>query len=371
MKTGKSLEELAREVTRQADAKKDLIADTRNMELRMAQKDPETFYEGGPSVRMTLKGRESFDVGLLPHAERQIATHYKVPKNYYELLREQQPEMFVEHMNEWLQRKPATRMIRTLDNDARAFLSNRYRTLDNDELLAATLPVLSELGVEVKSTEVTDQRLYIKFITNQNAELSVPRDGRKVGDVVYSGGVITNSEVGLGSLSIMDYDWWLACLNGMVSGKVLKQKHVGRVTGIDGIDAQEYFRDDTRKADDRALMLKIRDTLKGMFSDQRFRERINAYNRSMDMVVEKPVETIEVVQKRFNFTDKTKNAVLEHFIKGGSLNAYGIANAVTRAAQDVESYDDSTEMEQIGRKVIDLRDDEWRVIRKQAEVLAA
>ena len=36
-------------------------------------------------------------------------------------------------------------MVRTLDGNARAFLSDRYRRLDNYDLLAHVLPMLREL----------------------------------------------------------------------------------------------------------------------------------------------------------------------------------------------------------------------------------
>jgi hypothetical protein len=36
--------------------------------------------------------------------------------------------------------------------------------------------------------------------------------------------------------------------------------------------------------------------------------------------------------------------VLKHLILGGSLTTWGLANAVTRAAQDAESYDRATEL---------------------------
>lgn len=39
---------------------------------------------------------------------------------------------------------------------------------------------------------------------------------------------------------------------------------------------------------------------------------------------------------------------------------YGLANAVTRAAQDVESYDRSTDMESIGYKVLGMSATAWK-----------
>ena len=46
--------------------------------------------------------------------------------------------------------------------------------------------------------------------------------------------------------------------------------------------------------------------------------------------------------------------MLKHLIKGGDLSAWALANAVTRAAADLESYDRATEFEALGGKVIEL-----------------
>ena len=82
-------------------------------------------------------------------------------------------------------------MVRTLDGQARAFLSDRYRRLDNFDLASSVLPVLGEMGdgIQIISAEMTETRMYIKVI-NKRLELEVQK-----GDVVQAGMVLSNSEV--------------------------------------------------------------------------------------------------------------------------------------------------------------------------------
>ena len=40
--------------------------------------------------------------------------------------------------------------------------------------------------------------------------------------------------------------------------------------------------------------------------------------------------------------------MLRHLIEGGDLSAYGLVNAVTHFAQDVDDYDRATEFEALG-----------------------
>ncbi len=103
-------------------------------------------------------------------------------------------------------------MVRTLDGKARAFLSNRYRRLDNFQLAETLLPVLGEQEIDLKrsSFAITDTKMFMKVVFPRvSGEV-------RVDDVVQSGVLITNSEVGAGVLRITPLVFRLVCLNGMV-----------------------------------------------------------------------------------------------------------------------------------------------------------
>jgi polyhydroxyalkanoate synthesis regulator phasin len=186
----------------------------------------------------------------------------------------------------------------------------------------------------------------------------------KRGDTVQAGIVISNSEVGQGSLRVEALDYWLSCTNGMITGEVVRKAHLGRRNGHDAIDdAQEFFRDETRQANDRAFFLSLQDTVGGMFDQRRFNLRLNKYRAASGMAIVNEVpEVVEIVAKRFSLTQDESKSVLSHLIKGGDLSQYGLANAITRAAQDVESYDRSTDMEAIGGDVIALPPSQWHTL---------
>src|SRR5690606_20428094 len=149
-------------------------------------------------------------------------------------------------------------LLRTLGNDLRAVLSDRYRPLDNDALVAAVLPLLAERGFEIESAEVTDSRLYLKAVTPR-IESEV-----KPGDVVRMGVTISNSEIGAGALKIDPLLYFLACTNGLVlTSSRLRKFHVGRQAGE--LDSErEFFRDETRAADDVTFWMKVQDSLRAI-----------------------------------------------------------------------------------------------------------
>jgi hypothetical protein len=63
-------------------------------------------------------------------------------------------------------------------------------------------------------------------------------------------------------------------------------------------------------------------------------------------------KAIELITKKYNLGMEEKNDVLNHLITGGDLSSWGLANAVTRMAQDVPSYDRSVELETIGYQIM-------------------
>jgi len=75
---------------------------------------------------------------------------------------------------------------------------------------------------------------------------------------------------------------------------------------------------------------------------------------------------VELMSTEFTISQDESKGVLGHLISGGDLSLYGLANAVTRFAQDVESYDRSTELEAIGYRVINIAPGRWANINEMA-----
>ena len=219
MKSGISLVEMAQEIQRQNDLKADYMLDTRSLRL-------EPFGGGLYLNAYDQSGDdavEPLEVNAIAH--RQIGTHLKIPAAYYDKMLEEYPELLAQNVNAWFQREPAVRMVRTIDGTARAFLSNRYRRIDNLDIAGIVLPVLQEMeGMHFESCQLTDSRMYIKVVNTRLEAEVVP------GDIVQSGIIISNSEVGLGSVSIQPLVYRLVCSNGMVVNDAqTRRNHVGRV----------------------------------------------------------------------------------------------------------------------------------------------
>lgn len=345
MKTGKTLTELAMELERQSEQKKDFISDTRCLEMT-------------PKGELALENGNTQEFPVTDHAHTQIGARLDIPAKYYNRMRHEAPALLAANVNEWFASKPERRMVRTLDGEIRAFLSDRYRRLDNFDLASAVLPILAEMGegIRIVSTELTDSRMYIKVI-NERLELEV-----KEGDVVQAGIAISNSEVGLGALKVEPLIYRLICTNGMIAqDHSQKRYHVGR--SADEGEAYELYRDETLKADDRAFFLKVQDTVRAAVDVTKFTTIVERMQESAEQKIEgNPVKAVELVSERFGFSKEESGGVLQHLIQGGDLSAYGLLNAITRTSQDVENYDRATELERDGSRVLSLPASTWKSI---------
>jgi hypothetical protein len=360
MKQGRTLSELAAEIERQNAVKVDYVSDTRRMHFTTARAEED---RGGVStIDLIGDGADeaTSDLQILPFAHRQIADHLSIPWRYYDRLRETDAlrELFDRNVNTLLHHDPKRRMIRTLDGQARAFLSDGYRRLDNYELAQVLLPILGEISdLQIGSCELDDKRLYIKAFT--------PRvSGQvKVGEEVCAGVFISNSEVGAGKFRVEPFIYTLACTNGMVVPRSLAEAisriHVGRrVQQEEG--SLRVFRDETLQADDRAFFMAAADVVRAAVDEVRFRELVEAMKAAAeDREVERPAAAVERLAKTESLSDGERDDVLTHLARGGDLSRWGVLSAVTRAAEDRESYERATELEELGGKLLAYSPAQW------------
>lgn len=336
MKQGKTLQDFAQEVVRQQSTKRDFLIEANKMATFVHENHLELGFP------ISDNNQELFTAPLTANGHVQLGQLCDIPKKYYDKLLSH-PELLKNNVEHWLKSNNDKRMVRSLDGNIRAILSDKYRRLDNFDLAMNVLPMLYDAKAEVDSCEITDNKIYIKAITHQvQGEI-------KKGDVVSAGIIISNSETGHGSLSIKPLIYRLVCKNGAIADDYSMRKyHVGRQEEM----AQIEFKADTYNAEDRAFWLKVRDLVTFSLSEVTFEKVIESMRESTQKAIANPKEAIELASKKYLLSNDEQNNVLNHLISGGDLSSWGLGNAVTRMAQDVDSYDRSTELESIGYQIM-------------------
>lgn len=359
MKSGLSLTELAREIERRAGAKKDLVVSTKHIEMT-------------ENLELVIADKEKFGINKTAHG--QIASHVDIPKKYYDKMLADDPKLLANNVNTWFRKYPATRMVRGLDNVARALLSDRYRPLENEDLAMAVLPAIQDLGLDIMSSQITETRLYMKAV-DPKVSRELQAVGGKFGDGKHNivrclapALTISNSEVGEGALAILGgvYDGF--CSNLASFGERSTRKyHVGGKHEIAGEEIYALLSDDTRRKTDAATWAQVGDVVRAAFNEAHFNSLCDKIAETQhDKIDGDPVQVVKLTTSRFNLTEAHGTSILRHLIEGGDLSRFGLHNAVTAASQDVDDYDNATQMERIGAQIIELPKAEWKVLANAA-----
>lgn len=345
MKEGMSLQDLATELQRQRAAMRDFKAPTTKMRL---ETDGQFKLLGSTHV-------ESFGANDL--FNRQLTSWAGIPKKYVDLMAVDAPELLATNVNHWLGATADTRLVRTLDGNARAFLSHRYRVIDNVDVLESVFPILSDRQVAFVSQSVTEQHLYIKAVSPKKTI-----EVRK-GDKVQFGVSISNSEVGMGAVHVDPLVYTLACLNGaVVADAGLRKFHIGRrVAELE--ESVEVFQDDTRQADNKAFFLKLRDVVNAAFDEATTNELAQSLTEGAVRKISRDVRldaVVEVTSQKYGLNETEGEGVLRRLIEGGDLTQWGLSSAVTSYCQEANDYERATELEKVGGAIAVLDEKEWK-----------
>lgn len=312
-----------------------------------------------------------------------VAEKLGVPVKYLRRMREeavQKPEILAlldHNVNAWLRDAGAKKfMVRTFGSPdasqigiARALLSDRYAPIDNLDVLTAVFSGIREAGVDVQVTRanLSERQMSVSVAAPSITALSdewlaryrSPFEPRKVGSIVtnegdprtvFAGFDVRNSETGGGAYALVPTITVLSCLNGMTSKRdAIRETHLGAVHD-EGVIA--WSADTMRKSLD-LVTARARDAVKTFLSVEFVEGLLSRIEAKAGIPVDEPVETIERVGKHFGFTEVEQASILDCYIKSADTTAGGLVNAVTAAAQVVESPDRATVLEDAGFDVLD------------------
>ncbi len=174
-------------------------------------------------------------------------------------------------------------------------------------------------------------------------------------DVVQAGFVISNSEVGLGHLTVEPLIYRLVCRNGLICKDFSqKRRHVGRQIES-GDTAYELYSDETLAQDDKAFFMKVQDTVRCAADEARFMLTVNKMREAMQIPLEhQPMQEVELLADRFNLTENERGDIFRQLFISGDCTRYGLLNAVTAASQNAVDYERATELERIGGEILAL-----------------
>ena len=256
-------------------------------------------------------------------AQRSITWRLGIPFQY---LRKCPPEIQSVNLNYWIEHEKNEQLFFRFDGrEVRAIFTPKYKPVDNFEICER----LDSLGYE-SDTQVQCS-LDPEFMS-----LSI-LDGKKSfeinGDKFKPGISISNSEVGLASLSIAAFLLRLVCTNGMVSKTEISASYRHVSTKI----LNEFP--------------EVMDKVSHELGKQK-----SQIGLSMESQVDNPVQTIESFNRQFQLNQPQREAVVEWaWPQEAGDTMFNIVNTYTRASQFKGlSAENSYQLQRVGGNILGM-----------------
>lgn len=363
MKRHITLQELAEELRVDNAKKYDIVIPSSKIRMADGQLivSNEELNEGLSSVLADSGISESNELKLdvLSTAHGNISDKLGIPKKYYDRMLDNDG-ILEYNVNYWLEKANKNYFLRNFVDKqeqtgvCRALLSDRFKVIDNFDVLMATLEAVKGSGVNLKiqDCDVTDKRMYVRFVAPDievdSPELlksyRVPNGSDNQGKTgIISGFVISNSEVGHGQFSISPRAVVLACQNGMVfKDDAFQKTHLG---GQMDAFSQIEWSDDTRENNMKLIISQVKDAIKTYISEEYFTRKIQHLEELGKTKLNHPLEVVKNVSKNLSFSEDKQHDLLNYFIQGADTSAFGVCQALTYYGQVCEDADFQFELE--------------------------
>ena len=247
---------------------------------------------------------------------------FGVPVTY---LRRCPPDIQQMNMNYWIEQERNEELFfRFHKNEVRAIFTPRYVPTDNLEVLERLYALDYEPDTEVQCC--LDDGFMMLNIPDARQTFSINRDK------MTPGISISNSEVGIASLSVSAYVLRLVCTNGLISTT----------------EVTASYRHISAK-----ILNEFPEVLANVGNElgkQRDRFRI-----SMESKVENPESTIESFNRQFQLSKEEKDAVEWALMIEEGCTMFGVINVYTKAAQFSRlSADSAYRLQKVGGAILGM-----------------
>jgi hypothetical protein len=259
---------------------------------------------------------------IRPVAQRSISNRLGIP---YPYLRRCPADVQALNLNHWIKQEKNDQLLFRFDGqDVRAVFTTKYIPVDNFEVCERLDSLGYGPGTEVQC------HLDPEFMS-----LSIP-DGAKAfdinGDKFKPGISISNSEVGLASLSIAAFVLRLICTNGLVSKS----------------DVSASYRHVSTK-----ILSEFPQVLDKVSYELGTKK--SQFKLSMESPVDNPESTLASFNRQFGLNVKEKEAVDWAWPQEMGGNMFNVVNTYTRAAQwDELSAESSFRLERVGGNILGM-----------------
>jgi len=277
----------------------------KNVAERVDQLSANCFDENVPVSDISFESLDKVNIGtethaMKPIAQRSISNRLGIP---YQYLKKCPEDIQAYNMNHWIHHEKNENLFFRFDGEeVRAIFTPKYIPVDNFEVLER----LDSLGYGPETDVQCDIDGEFMSLSLMDGERSFDLKG----DKFRPGISVSNSEVGLASLSIAAFILRLVCTNGLISKTDMgvSYRHVSMKILTDFPDIIE----------------RLSNELSAQKSQLKF---------SMDSKVDNPQATIESFNRQFQLKQEERDAVEWAWPHESGGMMFNIVQTYTRSAQ--------------------------------------
>ncbi len=365
------IEKIARETQRRTQARK-------GNDFVVARSGLGVTLDDQNRLAITFRNGADHVVPLKRSALQQLANATRVPATFLSRLTDAgHHDLAAATLSELLTRETTTeggktrkQLIRSLDGEVDAFLSDSYRAIPNDAILAIALEEFEAAKVQVWDLRLTDTDFRVlAFAPHISGEITQDRkfsgmsrwEGKE-GDVLNAGLRLTNSETGHARFTATSAILRRICCNFNVWADVVAKTHLGKKLEE---GEQDFTSLETKALEDAALVSKLRDAIRGTFDEAKFRALIARVNETTTRELgEAPTQVVDAAIKLHGLGEARREAIIERLLRSGDKSQYGLVQAITSQVNPENAKDladeTRTTYEEAGGKILHLSERGWR-----------
>tara|TARA_R110002020_G_scaffold353089_5_gene566093 strand:+ start:1486 stop:2526 length:1041 start_codon:yes stop_codon:yes gene_type:complete len=287
-----------------------------------------------------------------------LAQRLDIPIQYYRKMREEARDLLQASVNTWIDKQDYKKQVllrsyeKTKESKyrflnwnstvkkARGLVSNRYKIMDNAEILEGLQYMIDDTDVVscYNSSEITQIKMTFPRL---EAEI-------RKGDIVKGGLVLRNSELGFSSITATAFIYRLACLNGMVMPNVLavnRKYHIGKKISDISYELPEE------------LISQLAGMILDLQNQTNFSKTINGLKNATIMKIQK-MDYVRL-QNDWNITQVESDAIKENLEAEGDMSKYGLIQAITATAKKINNIQRNIHLERVGGKLLSMPMQQW------------
>jgi hypothetical protein len=301
----------------------------------------ELVFSGNGNLRVGFDNKE---FALHRFALGQVAETANLPTKFIDSLTgaDWGRALIAHNLNEIFQHNSKRRLLRTVNNEVRGFLSDQYRRLDSRPLVEAFAVGVQKLGALTYKGSVMDTKINVAAIMPDVYEVA--------GEVLAFVMSFENSDFGNGAVSLRSGLVRIWCDNLHVFEETLRQIHLGKRLADDIMYSRQTYELDTQ-----TTVSALSDLINSQLNREGIQKRLelvqNAANTEVNPAqVQKMLKDALGIGRAQEVIDVYKSADIENVPAGNSV--WRMANAISWVANKETDGEKKLELVKLAGRVM-------------------